>query len=134
MWGQFKSKEVLITLLSLNTRNSNGSGVRSARTVHEGSNLHSINLRSFGSTRTKHQLDQSEPRQWTKEILVCGERDRWTAGMIQEYLTVLHIMVSVNLITKQFMWMLLVSIWQMHWKNFNYSAKRRCTFHLFFAF
>lgn len=66
------------------------SGIRGARTVHEGSNLHSVNLRSFGSTRTKHQLDQRELRQWTKEILVCGRR---IGG---QYLTVLHMMVSVT--------------------------------------
>ena len=31
------------------------------------------------------------------------KKDRWTAGMIQEYLTVLHIMVTVNQIAEKFM-------------------------------
>ena len=52
-------------------------GIKRARTVHEGSNLHLINLWSFGSIRTKHQLGWRELRQSTKEILVCGKKERW---------------------------------------------------------
>ena len=86
------------------------SGIRGELTVHEGRNLHLINLRSFGSTRTKHQLGQRELRQRVKEVLVCGKKERWTSEMIQEYLTIPHKMVSVNQIVKQFMRVLLVSI------------------------
>ena len=38
-------------------------GIKRARTVHGGSNLHLINLWSFGSIRTKHQLGRRELRQ-----------------------------------------------------------------------
>ena len=77
---------VFIWLLSVPTIIT---GIKRARTVHGGSNLHLINLWSFGSIRTKHQPGRRELRQSTKEILVCGKKERWrlkqkSAGMIQE--------------------------------------------------